>query len=828
MGAVSHVVSWRILIVTFADIFDLAGAVTDRQGAAPPPPSRDGLPIATDAFDEILRELAAAMEQTESGQSGPAWANGHAGYRRTRIFEVLETLIETGQDPARAELDEQTPHALPFLATPSPISTFDIHPSADQAGERSDAGTPGAEAARSGESVAEAGSPRAAEDGGPAAPGLDWWVDIARELENVGAPAAQLGRHPVALAVHERVAHVAEAKPLSPNSSGSTSEFPAAGIDGSSELQAAELEATLEQLFRADGGSGKPQAAGAAVPQSEQTATPPSIETPPNADRDVPARIPPVSTKAGGQAEAAAPPPASPSPYSVSEAVQKTEAPAEGDGASKETPGTPPANVPRANSPVPAEASHPNTPPVTPDASGALELSPRLHSEPVAPTDNIAAPEHTARPQSEKAETSPASSPAAALRTDPAHVPVAVERTDSSGPPVSESHTAVTPSSQEPSQSGDPVRSESGQVASHTPPVAYPVTRQMPAVHMAVDSSVYTAKRPAFVIGRQEKAVTEPSTGSTTWWPGTLSPHASAVSGRSPGEVLAERIPPASPHGSGLPAIDHRQLDGLAQSRLAARQWLELALNQAEATDSAAEAVALPANDSSSPSAPSADAATQATSTETAKALADQRLLDVRIGRFEPSLGASSQTGDGATGRDHGSSGSPRERMHGPHVLLFATAGQFGLPAESMSPSAHGLPLAHGPSDVHQPRATGWDTEPANTVGAVRLRWQDGIGEARLRLGPDHLGEVSVSVRVDQQAVTATLRASTVEQQQWIAAHEAELRHALGEQGLELDRLVVAVDPDREQRQAPREKPPPPRPRRSRGDDSGQTFEVNA
>jgi len=44
-------------------------------------------------------------------------------------------------------------------------------------------------------------------------------------------------------------------------------------------------------------------------------------------------------------------------------------------------------------------------------------------------------------------------------------------------------------------------------------------------------------------------------------------------------------------------------------------------------------------------------------------------------------------------------------------------------------------------------------------VKAIRLQWKQGLGEARIRLEPEHLGEVRVSLRVQAGAVTAVVTA---------------------------------------------------------------------
>jgi flagellar hook-length control protein FliK len=102
-----------------------------------------------------------------------------------------------------------------------------------------------------------------------------------------------------------------------------------------------------------------------------------------------------------------------------------------------------------------------------------------------------------------------------------------------------------------------------------------------------------------------------------------------------------------------------------------------------------------------------------------------------------------------------------------------------------------------------------------------------GVSEARLQLEPDHLGPVSLTVRMEQGTVSAHFRTETPAAQRWIETHQNELRSGLREQGLEVKDLVVTTDPDgrRERRQ---EAPParPTRTRRSAPDADAPRFEV--
>jgi flagellar hook-length control protein FliK len=90
-------------------------------------------------------------------------------------------------------------------------------------------------------------------------------------------------------------------------------------------------------------------------------------------------------------------------------------------------------------------------------------------------------------------------------------------------------------------------------------------------------------------------------------------------------------------------------------------------------------------------------------------------------------------------------------------------------------------------------------------VKAIRLQWRQGLGEAKIRLEPEHLGEVQVSLRVQAGVVTAVVKAENPTVQGWIENRQQELRNALDEQGLRLQRFEVVVDP--ESRRQPRETP---------------------
>lgn len=118
--------------------------------------------------------------------------------------------------------------------------------------------------------------------------------------------------------------------------------------------------------------------------------------------------------------------------------------------------------------------------------------------------------------------------------------------------------------------------------------------------------------------------------------------------------------------------------------------------------------------------------------------------------------------------------------------------------------------------------------EAAHTALVDTMRWQRaaGGGTMQIRLRPEHFGEVTVTVQVQQGHVSATLSTSTSAAAEYFQSEAATLRDMLHERGLVLDRFDI-----REREDAPRRDndQPPPRdtPRRRTGDRQPQDiFEV--
>jgi flagellar hook-length control protein FliK len=172
--------------------------------------------------------------------------------------------------------------------------------------------------------------------------------------------------------------------------------------------------------------------------------------------------------------------------------------------------------------------------------------------------------------------------------------------------------------------------------------------------------------------------------------------------------------------------------------------------------------------------------------------------------------------------------------------------------APRAAPTLDGLPLAHGvtastafhttlavaPAAASPPtleashRAAEEPEIVPQLVRAMRTQFRGGIGEARIRLHPEHLGEVRVSVRIDGDRVSTLLQVERADVQRAIESQSETLRAGLTAQGFTLEHLSVrqedAAKPpareDAEPRGHPREQATPRR--RSRKRQPDREFEI--
>jgi flagellar hook-length control protein FliK len=173
-------------------------------------------------------------------------------------------------------------------------------------------------------------------------------------------------------------------------------------------------------------------------------------------------------------------------------------------------------------------------------------------------------------------------------------------------------------------------------------------------------------------------------------------------------------------------------------------------------------------------------------------------------------------------------------------AAAMQTAGVFQAPIEMRA--VGGIRTAASVADVGpaQSLSAGNDADlPNQIVQAIRLQWADGVGDAHITLKPEYLGELSIAIRVDHGAVSATLESAVPAVREWIDSHSPMLREALAAHGLELAKLTTAetqaaperkrdeqAEPRQQQHQDPRQQQPQQQRRRDTTDTPA--FEVIA
>jgi len=120
---------------------------------------------------------------------------------------------------------------------------------------------------------------------------------------------------------------------------------------------------------------------------------------------------------------------------------------------------------------------------------------------------------------------------------------------------------------------------------------------------------------------------------------------------------------------------------------------------------------------------------------------------------------------------------------------------------------------------------------PTQLIHAIRVQFDQGSGEARIRLNPGFLGGVTVGVQIDGSSVTASLQAASAEVREWMRTNESMLRQALADQGLQLDRLVIVAEDaptsTEDEAAGPRDEREQQAPRRQRRTADQGTFELD-
>jgi flagellar hook-length control protein FliK len=112
-------------------------------------------------------------------------------------------------------------------------------------------------------------------------------------------------------------------------------------------------------------------------------------------------------------------------------------------------------------------------------------------------------------------------------------------------------------------------------------------------------------------------------------------------------------------------------------------------------------------------------------------------------------------------------------------------------------------------------------------IDSMKFQVKQGVQEATVRLNPEHLGEVTISVRVERGAVSAVIHTDTPAVQQWLESQEGKLRSGLSEQGMHLERFYVHRDGQQQAREQQRQQPQASAQRyRQQHNQSAASFEV--
>jgi flagellar hook-length control protein FliK len=151
-------------------------------------------------------------------------------------------------------------------------------------------------------------------------------------------------------------------------------------------------------------------------------------------------------------------------------------------------------------------------------------------------------------------------------------------------------------------------------------------------------------------------------------------------------------------------------------------------------------------------------------------------------------------------------------------------AGHFSVPAVQASAAASPAAAANVSAPVAPTPVTMTEAEEnlGRLVQAMRVNVRAGAWEATVRLKPEHLGDVSISLRVDRNAVSAVVNAEAAGVRQWLETQEQAVRAGMAEHGLQLERFVVQRDG---QRRDPHEQEPQPQPRRRQPKPDAQSAE---
>jgi flagellar hook-length control protein FliK len=313
----------------------------------------------------------------------------------------------------------------------------------------------------------------------------------------------------------------------------------------------------------------------------------------------------------------------------------------------------------------------------------------------------------------------------------------------------------------------------------------------------------------------------------------TSEPTQASVAPVSEDDGNAKTFTAPSIEGASAPATHHQKVAAQAGAHAIAREPLRRFLQDlinarmtepeapgASRQSAAAAESAPPQNEAAAPALTSprpAQNGERFTAHDTApQAVAVKSAAAPEDGAFQPS-------------QDHA-----REQRSGGDGAVRTAASVAHGPTVPVSTLFHAA-LAAVEADVPPPSAPVIPNEEAvaeSIVQSMRMQYREGVGTAVLQLDPGFLGGLKISLHVADGQVNATLHAENPNVRAWLESNEAALRQGLAEQGLNLERLVVASDepqgqwtPPDDRRRRPERDAPPARKRAARDEDAS-TFEV--
>jgi hypothetical protein len=121
-------------------------------------------------------------------------------------------------------------------------------------------------------------------------------------------------------------------------------------------------------------------------------------------------------------------------------------------------------------------------------------------------------------------------------------------------------------------------------------------------------------------------------------------------------------------------------------------------------------------------------------------------------------------------------------------MKTLPAARQFAVALQSAEVASHEADVAA--------LASAREANTQQLVQAMRVIGRGAAWEAVVHIRPEHLGPVTLSVRVEGTSVSATVDADAAAVRQWLEAQRDDVRARLEEHGLELDQFIVRRDGD--------------------------------